>query len=74
MMNARHGTPIRGCDTYTYRVFDPRWYRLDLWLRWLFTKRTKGVAVITVGALASNRVMLERRLRFWSEPQGGRHG
>ncbi len=27
-------------------MFDPRWYRIDRWILWLFTKRPKGTLTI----------------------------
>ena len=38
-----HGTHLGGADGGLYEVFAPRWWRLDLWLRWWFGKRAKGV-------------------------------
>lgn len=32
-------------DGRLYAIFNPPWWRFDLWLRWLFTRRAKGTVL-----------------------------
>jgi hypothetical protein len=47
------GNPM---DPTIYEVFDPPWWRVDRWFRWLFTRQRKGILTIGGRSVRSRAV------------------
>jgi hypothetical protein len=55
------GAALHTSGSKRFEIFDPPWWRVDRWARWLLSRRAKGR--VTVACLLSGK---PRSYRVWS--------